>query len=374
MTVQEQKDIVRLVGGSARILVVTKENPGFDEVATALAWYLALQSQKKQRIDVVAVIPAGIANRFKFLPGFDTLKTNVQAVDSFFINIDVSKTKVKELSYNVQGSTLAIRLTPQGGNFSSKDVSFSQSTFAYDLVIVLGVPELSALGPMFDTGRELFFNTPIINIDRFASNVRFGQINAVYLTATSLAELSYPLLKDHLNKDIATCLLTGLIAATNSFQTPQVTPTTLQLASELIVAGASREEIVTKLFRTKDMNKLRVWGTVLSRLQLTDSRIVHSYLTKEETGGEDVDLQGLVDDLVLASPEAHIVLFFYSLEQARTLVYIYARENYDLPQLFQKYEPRGSRRQVTILLKKDAKETAKEIIDFTHQQSRLINQ
>ena len=65
---------------------------------------------------------------------------------------------------------------------------------------------------------------------------------------------------------MATALLAGMIAATNSFQSPQVTPQTLELASQLIVRGADRQKVIESLYRTKDIDTLKNWGKVLSRL------------------------------------------------------------------------------------------------------------
>lgn len=373
MVVKELQEIQQLIGGVKRILITTKQNPGFDELTAALALRLWLSTRTLERIDIIAVVEDKRRNRFKFLPGADLLRQRFQAADRFVIQIDVSKTKARELSYDLVGDKLEIHLKPEGGSFSARDVSFSQSEFSYDCIIVIGAPDLAALGPVFEENRDLFFQTPVINIDRHPSNVRYGQINAVYLTATSLAEIVHELVRAGMTKDIATCLLTGLISATNSFQSPAVIPDTLRLASELIVAGAPREEIVTHLYRTKDMDKLKIWGKVLSRLNQVDERIVFSRLTKEETGGSvDIDLAGLVDDLVLTSPEAHVVLFFYGAAEEETQVYAFARENYDLLVLLSQFEPRGTRQHISFTLKKPLDAAEIQVLDAVRNQLRLI--
>lgn len=370
MIIAEQTDISNLLAASRRVLVVAKDNPGHDEVASALAWASWLKNQKKDRVDVYVHSPS--KNRFKFLPGFSDIRERVQSADEFIIHVNVAKTKAKELSYDLKGDTLEIKIKPEGGNFSQRDVSFAESSFGYDVIITLGATELASLGSVFENNRELFFNTPIINIDRQSRNVRYGHINVVYLTATSLAEITYRIIEKQITPEIATCLLTGLLAATNSFQTPQVTPDTLHLASELIVAGAAREEIVNHLYRTKDMVKLKIWGRVLSRLQQVDTYVVYSDLSHDDIGGNDVDLQGLVDDLILASPEAHVVLFFYEAKNNETRVYVYARENYDLPLLLQQYNPEGNRKQVVLTIQKNRTEAENELVAHLRSKLKLI--
>ncbi len=371
MVIRELTEIQNLLSGSQRILITAKENAGFDEVGSALAWLHWLKSKRKERVDVALQLTN--KNRFKFLPWFDQIREGVQAADYFVIQINVSKTKAQELSYDTQNDMLEIRIKPQAGNFSPRDVSFAQSSFAYDAIISLGAAELSALGPIFENNRELFFNTSIINIDRQSRNVRFGAVNAIYLTATSLAEISYACFGKQISREIATNLYTGLVFATNSFQSPHTTPDTLHLASELIVAGAAREDIVNHLYRTKDMDKLKVWGRILSKLMLVDKRIVYSDLTRDDIAGKDVDLIGLIDDLVLLSPEAHIVLFFFEATPSETDVYAYARENYDLLLLLNRYGTGGSPKQMRFSVKKNKADTEREVIAHLRKQLNLMS-
>lgn len=371
--IKEQKEIEQLIQGSNRILITTRGNPGFDDLGTALAWYGALKGMKKARVDIAVEIPEKLQKRFNFLPGADAVVQTIQIADHFVMRVNVARTKAKELSYDIHGNTLEIRIVPEGGNFTSQDVTFDQSTFSYDLIMVIGASELSQLGIVFENHRELFFNTPIINIDRQASNVRFGHVNAIYLTAASLSEVSYPLLKHYLTPTISTCLLTGLIWATHSFQTPQVRPETLQLASDLIVAGASREDIVTRLYRNKDLPKLKVWGKVLSKMTRLDDRIVYSQLSKDDVNGLPIDFAELVDELVLVSPEAHIVLFFYEASFMETIVHAYARENYDLSRVFHSYVPQGTAQHITLSVKKDIVSVQHEVIDLVREKMRMIN-
>jgi len=371
MVIQEKSEIQKLLEGSRRVLIVTKDNPGFDEIGTALAWHEWLSRRNHEHVDVSFTAPN--RNRFKFMPGFDAASEVIRSADEFVIRVNVAKTKARELSYDVKGDVLEIIVKPEGGNFSSRDVSFAETKFGYDVIMTIGAAELSSIGKLFEDNRELFYGTPIINIDTKIRNTRYGQLNVVYATATSLAEITYACI-DELTAATATNLLTGLIYATNSFQTPQVTPDTLKLAGDLIVAGAKRAEIVDHLFRTKDMDKLKVWGRVLSRLQQVEKKIVYSDLRSEDIEGKEIDLATLVDDLVLASPEADIVLFFFEKQDSATDVYVYGRENFDLPVLLQPFSPKGDRRHVLCALKTDRAEAERQVIAHLKDKLKLINQ
>lgn len=121
------------------------------------------------------------------------------------------------------------------------------------------------------------------------------------------------------------------------------------------------------------MDKLKIWGRVLSRLQQVATLIVYSDLTHDDIEGKDVDLPGLVEDLILASPEAHIVLFFFEAKKSETRVYVYARENYDLSQLLQQFAPEGNRKQVVVTIQKNRVDAERELLAHLRSKLKLIS-
>ena len=87
MVIKEQKEIKQLIADSSRILITTRGNPGFDDVATCLAWYESMRKLKKDRVDVVMQLEDETKNRFKFLPGFKDIQDSIKAADFFVIQI-----------------------------------------------------------------------------------------------------------------------------------------------------------------------------------------------------------------------------------------------------------------------------------------------
>ena len=367
----DYSDIQALLGTSKAILLTGPANPDYDVVGSSLALASWVREQRPQaRVETAFVIAN--PHHFKFLPGAADIRSDIRASDNFIISVDVSTTKLREMSYDMKGSSLEIYLKAKEGGFTTDDISFSESNPSYDLIITVGAPELASVGPIYDTHREVFFKTPILNIDRSSRNTRYGSVNSIHLMSSSIAEVVAALIGMAINKDRATCLLTGLIAGTNSFQAAQVTPDTLALASALIVAGAPRAEIVDRLFRNRDMAKLKLWGSVLSRIRQADSVIVYSDLSASDVGDAAIDLQGMVDDLVLASPEADIVAFFYGVSSTETRVYLFARENYDLPLMLHEYAPVGSRSHVICEIPKPQVEVEKLLIEDLKNKVKAI--
>ena len=167
---------------------------------------------------------------------------------------------------------------------------------------------------LFDNA-DFFYHTPIINIDHNPANDYFGQINLVDITATSISEIIFELIKEMggeiLNEQIATNLLAGIISKTKSFRTTSVTPKSLAIASHLVASGARREEIIKNLFQTKNIATLKLWGRVLARLKEGEShRLVWSLVSRHDfgsSGAGEEDLIGVIDELIINTPLAEIV-------------------------------------------------------------------
>ena len=106
------------------------------------------------------------------------------------------------------------------------DVSFQHGMNKFDLIFVMDTGNLEHLGALYEDNVEMFFNTPVINIDHHASNTDFGQVNMVDVNASSTTEVLYEFFdylekktnKKFITEDIATLLLAGIITDTGSFQ------------------------------------------------------------------------------------------------------------------------------------------------------------
>ncbi|KKS26147.1 MAG: hypothetical protein UU87_C0003G0067 [Parcubacteria group bacterium GW2011_GWA2_42_11] len=263
---------IDLIQKSQKILIPLPENIDGDNLGCALALALALGKLNK-KTDIVSLEP--IPEKLKFLPALDKIKNELTASRDFIISIDTSENKIAKLRYETADKTLKIYLTTPA-RVEQKDIKLEPGPFAYDLIVVLGAPDLESLGRLHEQNTELFFDKPILNIDHQAANEHFGEINLIEPTAAADAEIIARLIEkirpDLIDQEIATCLLTGLIAATRSFQNINTTPQALNLASLLISRGAAQETIIQRLYKTKPLNSLRLWGRLLGKAELDEKQ------------------------------------------------------------------------------------------------------
>jgi bifunctional oligoribonuclease and PAP phosphatase NrnA len=155
----------------------------------------------------------------------------------------------------------------------------------FDLVIALDAGELTRYGSLFTQHSAFLLQAPILNIDHHVSSEGCGQVNIIEPTAAATAELLVLFQQQAhlpLNKDAAVCLLTGLITDTGSFQYSSTTPRTLEAAACLLTTGATPEQIVKPLFRSRPLAQVRYDAAVVANIQTAcDGHLIWSYATDE---------------------------------------------------------------------------------------------
>jgi bifunctional oligoribonuclease and PAP phosphatase NrnA len=348
MALPLHKQFSELIERSHRPVIVLPAGCGPDGFATAFA-LISVWGRNEKVIDVVAA-DGRPPKALKMFKSEIKVRRSFGALRKFVIDIDVSRTSLQELSYDVQDGRLSVYLTPKQGAWSPKDIATRTGSYKYDLIITLGAQDFEGFGDLFLKNTQFFYDTPVINIDHTAANEQFGQLNIVDLTATSLGEVMYKLIEswshDDVTEEIATMLLMGMISKTRSFKTPDVTPTTLHRASSLVKRGAKRAEIVDRLFRTRSVETLRLWGRVLARLKKdSESKLVWSLLTQQDfalAGADESDLSDVIDELIRNAPEARVVVLLYEDKERHVCGLISGGHNVDSLKLAIPFKPVGT--------------------------------
>ena len=144
----------------------------------------------------------------------------------------------------------------------------------------------------------------VINVDHHPGNEDFGTINVVVTTASSTAELAAYLLIDagvELDRDIATCLYTGVVTDTGRFQYANSTPETLRLAADLLAYGVPAPDIASEVFDSSPFGYLKLLGRMLERASLfEDERFVYSWVKQQDLRDNGVQMdetEKLIDHL-----------------------------------------------------------------------------
>jgi phosphoesterase RecJ-like protein len=318
----QRDQATELIARSERILVIPHDNVDPDGLTSALAVGTVLLGAGK---DVCVACPGEIPKNLSFLPGYTSLRSPERGRDLLVTLSLPDGTDVEKLRYTVEDRRLKIIVTPSRGSIPPDRATVENAEPPYDLLVIVDTADLSLLGSFAQVHRDLLEEVFILNIDHHISNTGFGQVQLIDPTAASTTEilaqwfLQDQQYRDYVNPDVATLLLAGLIADTRSFQNPNTTPQSLEVAAGLLERGARQQEIVRHIYKTKPLSTLKIWGRALKNLQV-DSRngIVWSAISREdlrEMGAKSNETHGIIDELFTTLPEADLFVLFTELEE-----------------------------------------------------------
>lgn len=306
-----------------RLLVIPHANVDPDGLSSALACFSLFKAMGK---DVTVICPDTLPESLKFLPGFEKLEQEIKESQDFVITINLQEgVEVDKLRYTVEDHKVNIIVVPKRGRIKPQQISLAEGDKKYDLIVAVDTADLALFGSLYTQHVDLFSDVPILNIDHHISNTGYGQIQLIDPTAASATEVLYgwflqvPAFREKITSDMATLLLTGLITDTRSFQNPNTTPRSLEVAAELLELGARQQEIIQHIYKTKPLSTLRIWGRALNHIQVDPAaRIVWSAISKEdlaEMEASSKETHGILDELISTIPDADVYVLFTEIEE-----------------------------------------------------------
>jgi phosphoesterase RecJ-like protein len=161
----------------------------------------------------------------------------------------------------------------------------------------------------------------LINIDHHVSGRNFGHINWIDSTVMATAELVFRLARRScvpVDRDMATCLYTGLMTDTGSFMFEGTNEHTFTVARELVLAGADPALCARHIYFGHSTAKLRLLGAALSNLH-REGPLAWIWITQEQMqrfGAREEDCEGLVN-YALSIADVQVAIFFRELPDCR---------------------------------------------------------
>ena len=219
----------------------------------------------------------------------------------------------------------------------------------FDLIIFIDSSSLSysGVGHLLE---KIKGQPTIINIDHHPTNPNFGNINLVDPVASSASEIIYKFFESQqiqITKDMATCILTGILTDTGGFSNLGTTQSSMEIAGKLLGLGAKFTTITNFTVRNKTVNTLKLWGRALDRLTRHANGVVSTVLTQNdltECDASDEDLEG-ISNFLNALQDAKIIMVLK--EDPSGFVKVSLRttqENVDVSELAQKFGGGGHKK------------------------------
>jgi len=235
----------QITADSKNIYLIPSQEP--EAITSALALFYTLKESGKNVNLIIDTLPENL----KFLaPSLDF----ISYPKNFVISVPNNVAQISQIYYEKNNDALKIHLTLENGNIKKDNIAFYFSETKPDLIITIGVKDYSK--ELSDKLNSFGFllDSPILNIDSSSSakdegvdasqnNKKFGKINL--LGQNSLSEIIFSLI-ENINKESATCLLSGLVFYTENFKN-KLTAEIFQTASDLMRKGADLKDITNNI-------------------------------------------------------------------------------------------------------------------------------
>jgi hypothetical protein len=240
-----KQQLVDRIKSANNVLVTVSRNPSVDALSALLGLTLVLNKQGKH---AAAVFSGQVPSTIEFLQPEETIEKNTDSLRDFIIALD--KNKADKLRYKVEDNVVRIFITPYKTSISKEDFEFSEGDFNIDVVVALGVAQQEDLDEAITTHGRILHDATVASIT-VAPDAGLGSINWHEPQASSLSELVTDLTQmlgpDLLDEQIATALLTGIVAETDRFSNDKTTSITMSMSAALMKAGANQQLVASKL-------------------------------------------------------------------------------------------------------------------------------
>src|SRR5690554_6023674 len=140
--------------------------------------------------------------------------------------------------------------------------------------------------------------------------------------------------KDLIDKDIATCLYTGIVTDSGSFKYPSTTSTTHRVVADLIDKGINNSEVHNLVFDSNSYDRLKLLGRALENLivlpHLKSAYITLSQKDLNEFNFQRGDSEGIVNYPLTIKGIDFSVIFIENLQEGITKISFRSQGNFDV--------------------------------------------
>ncbi|MDD5832483.1 MAG: DHH family phosphoesterase [Clostridiales bacterium] len=182
----------------------------------------------------------------------------------------------------------------------------------YSLAVVCDCADISRLGRF-----ERYYKNSDITmlVDHHFTNSGYGDYALVKGEASSCCEVLFGLMEEeYFDRDIASCIYTGLIHDTGVFRYSSTSEETMRIAGRCISKGIDFGKIVEDSFFSMTLEQKKVLGYILGNIRTrAQGRIVYSCMSAEDRAAlnaEGMDMDGMIDQIRTTSGAMEAVFMY----------------------------------------------------------------
>ena len=305
--------------GAKHVLVTAHKGPDGDSIGSQLGFAGFL---KAHGVPYVIVNEGPIPDKYKFLPGIDTIRD----IEHFTV--------------------------PQIG---------------FDAAVVIECSSLDRIGRV---QKLIDKDCMIINIDHHQDNVPFGTINLKETEAAAAGEMIYNILRQGsiaIDQSMATNLYAAILTDTGRFHYANTTPDCLRAAAHLLELGANTVEVTEKVYFNLKPQVVKLTGRVVGDMQFELGGRLCLMTVDQKTLAEahvdNGDIEGLVN-YTLYARGVEVGALFTELSEKKTKVSFRSQNNLDVAAIAAHFGGGGHINASGCIVEMPLRETRETIIKY----------
>ena len=181
-----------------------------------------------------------------------------------------------DVSFHIKGNV------PSNLNHLPIELIMDKPKENYDNIYVFDCGNSERLGDL----EALALNAKRVIVVDHHINPSFGDIQVIDSNAASTTQVLFREILSaniDIDKNIANCLMTGLITDTGRFQYSNTDNEVFEIASKLMLSGAELTSISDNIYGSIPMNAIKLQSKVLNRIELyEEEELVVSYVLQED--------------------------------------------------------------------------------------------
>ena len=181
-----------------------------------------------------------------------------------------------DVSFDIKGNV------PSNLNHLPIELIMDKPKENYDSIYVFDCGNSERLGDLED----LALNANRVIVVDHHINPSFGDIQIIDSSAASTTQVLFREILSaniDIDKNIANCLMTGLITDTGRFQYSNTDNEVFEIASKLMLSGAELTSISDNIYGSIPMNAIKLQSEVLNRIELhEEEELVVSYVLQDD--------------------------------------------------------------------------------------------
>lgn len=209
----------------------------------------------------------------------------------------------------------------------------------------------------------------VINIDHHITNEKFGNINIVIPSASATCEIVYKfinMMNIDIDKDIASCLYTGINTDTGRFMYSNTTYEVHMIVAELMKTGIDTDYINRNIYQNKSIEKTKLFIEALNKLELyNNDKVAITMITQEmldKTKATIEDSEGIVS-FIRDIDTIEVACLLKEISENEIKVSLRSKEYVDVSKICIKFNGGGHKRAAGCTINKNLNVAKKMILD-----------